>query len=203
MSQEVSRFQKQGRVKTIQGSILTPHHAGLRLVLNVNNMAGKTDDPIYKVFDKKWPRVKTEAKGWYNTRTGAHKLGAVLTTATQSDTWVIHLLVQDDKLQTDVESIKTALKEVYKTAKSEQASVHVSTMTTKTVPELNALLTSELVEKGISVSFYDEGLPEGKAVSQSEETVAPISSPTVSAAPTVVKAAPAKKSPKKSFSRAE
>ena len=159
MSQESEKknlFQPQGRVKVIQGSILTPHDAGLRFVLNVNNLVGKAESPLYPIFDKKWPRVKSEAKGWYNNRTGAYKLGAVNTTAVQSDTWVVHLLCQDAELTTSADGLKACLKEVCKMAKSERASVHVSTLLTDVVPELTELLQKELVEQGISVSFYEE-----------------------------------------------
>ena len=73
-----NRFQQAGRVKIVQGSILTPQDGGLRFVLNLNNMAGKAESPLYPIFEKKWPKVKQEAKGWFNTRTGAYKLGAVI-----------------------------------------------------------------------------------------------------------------------------
>jgi hypothetical protein len=149
-------FQQPGRVKVIQGSILTPHDAGLRFVLNVNNLAGKAESPLYPLFEKKWARVKQEAKGWYNTRTSAYKLGAVNSTATQSDTWVMHLLCQDEELQTDAKALQTCLKEICKMAKYERASVHVSTLLTDAVPELTDLLQKELVENGISVSYYEE-----------------------------------------------
>ena len=177
-------FQQLGRVKVIQGSILSPQNAGLRFVLNVNNMAGKAESPLYPVFDKKWPKVKQEAKGWFNTRTGAYKLGAVNTTAVQSDTWIVHLLCQDDKLQTDVKALAVCLKEVCKMAKYERATVHVSNILSDAVPEVNALLTTELVNQGVAVCFYQEPGYEPKPVEVAEE-----------AEPMEVKK-PVKKSPK-------
>lgn len=156
MTEEKNRFQQQGRVKLIKGSILAPENAGLRFVLNVNNMVGKAESPMYPLFDKKWKKVKEEAKGWYNTRTGAYKLGAVNTTAVQSDTWVIHMLCQDDELKTSPEALAKCLDEVCKSAKYERATVHVSTLLTTAVPELQDLLTKHLVEKGVSVYFYEE-----------------------------------------------
>jgi hypothetical protein len=151
-----NKFQPQGRVKVVQGSILAPENAGLRFVLNVANMKGEVKSPLYPLFEKKWPTVKREVKGWFNTRTGAYKLGAVNTTAVQSDTWVLNMLCQDDKFETSADAVKTCLKEVCKMAKSEKATVHVSTMLTDDVPELTGLLTSELVENGVSVYFYEE-----------------------------------------------
>ena len=156
MTDTKNKFQLQGRVKVVKGSILAPENAGLRFVLNVANMVGKQESPLYPLFEKKWPTVKKEVKGWFNTRTGSYKLGAVNTTAVQSDTWVLNLLCQDAELATQADAVKTCLKEVCKMAKYERATVHVSTLLTDAIPELQDLLTSELVEQGVSVYFYEE-----------------------------------------------
>lgn len=152
-----SPFQTPGRTKIIKGSILAPENAGLRFVLSVNNLAGKPDNnPLYPVFEKKWKKVREEARGWYATKTGAYKLGAVSTTAVQSDTWVIHMLAQDEEFRTDEAALEKCLEEVRKMAKYEKATVHVSTLLTDAVPELMGLLNSELVAWGVSVYFYEE-----------------------------------------------
>lgn len=154
---KLNRFQTPGKTKIIKGSILAPHNAGLRFVLSVNNLAGKPDGhPLYPLFEKKWKKVREEARGWYATKTGAYKLGAVNTTAVQSDTWVLHLLAQDEQLKTDEVSLGKCLKEVCKMAKYERATVHVSTLLTDAVPEMMGLLNTELVEQGVSVFFYEE-----------------------------------------------
>lgn len=153
----VNLFKVQGRVKVIKGTILAPENAGLRFVLSVNNMSGKADgNPLYPVFDKKWKKVKEEARGWYATKTGAYKLGATHTTAVQSDTWVIHMLCQDDQLKTDVTALGECLKKVCDSAKYEKATVHVSTLLTNAVPELSDLLNKHLVSNGVSVYYYEE-----------------------------------------------
>ena len=151
-----SQFQVKGAVKNIKGSILTPHHAGLRFILSLNNMAGKPESPLYPVFEKKWRKVREEARGWYTNKTGAYKLGAINTTAVQSDTWVIHMLCQDDQLKTDVGAVETCLQAVCKLAKYEKATVHVSSLLTDAIPELDKLLQSELISQGVSVCFYQE-----------------------------------------------
>jgi hypothetical protein len=153
---EKNKFQPAGRVKVVQGSILAPENAGLRFVLNVANMGGKAESPLYPLFEKKWPKVKQEVRGWFNTRTGAYKLGAVNNVAVQSDTWVLSLLVQDEEFKTDEKALAASLKEVAKMAKYERATVHVSTLLTQAVPEILDLLNTELVEQGVSVSFYEE-----------------------------------------------
>jgi hypothetical protein len=153
---KVNRFQVKGKTKFIKGSILTPEGGGLRFVLNVVNMTGKAEGALYPIFDKKWKKVREETRGWYATKTGAYKLGATSTTAVQSDVWVTHLLCQDEKLATDVKALEECLKSVCKSALYEKATVHVSTVLTAAVPELEALLGTCLVDKGVSVSFYQE-----------------------------------------------
>ena len=155
--QEVSKFQPAGKVKVVKGSILSPENAGLRFVLSFTNTLGKTDgNPLYPVFDKKWKKVKEEAKGWFATKTGAYKLGATNTTAVQSDTWVIHMLCQDDTLKVDATALTECLKKVAASAKYEKASVHVSSLLLNLVPEMSQLLNDHLVKAGVSVLYYEE-----------------------------------------------
>ena len=149
-------FQPQGRVKVIQGSIVAPQNAGLRFVLNVANMVGKAEGPMYQLFEKKWPTVKREVRGWFTTRDGKYKLGAVHTLAVQSDTWVVSLLCQDEELSTSDDALRVCLKEVCKSAKYEKATVHVSNKLVEALPALQELLTEELVTQGVSVNFYEE-----------------------------------------------
>lgn len=156
MTQEKNRFQVQGKVKLIKGSILTPENAGLRFVLNINNMLGKAESPLYPLFDKKWKKVREEARGWYTNKTGAYKLGAVNTTAVQSDVWVIHMLCQDEELKVDVAAVAECLKKVAASAKYEKATVHVSTLLADVIPTLQELLNTQLVEQGVSVYYYQE-----------------------------------------------
>lgn len=154
---EQSNFQQQGRTKLIKGTILAPENAGLRFVLSINNLAGDTEDnPLYPIFEKKWRKVKTEARGWFATKTGAYKLGAINTTAVQSDTWVIHLLCQDENKNTDVAALEKCLKEVCKLAKYEKATLHVSNLLVTAVPEIKEQITKQLLNHGVSTYFYEE-----------------------------------------------
>ena len=153
----MNKFQPQGKVKVIKGSILAPENAGLRFVLSLNNLSGKIDDNrLYKIFDKKWKKVKEEARGWYATKTGAYKLGALNVTAVQSDTWVIHMLCQDESLTTSVSALENCLKQVCAKAKYEKASVHVSSILVEEIPELKDLLTKLIVAEGVNLLIYTE-----------------------------------------------
>jgi hypothetical protein len=76
--------------------------------------------------------------------------------ATQSDVWIIPMLVQDEDLKTDVKALETCLKAVCASAKYERASIHVSSVLTDAIPELTSLITTHLVEEGVSVCYYQE-----------------------------------------------
>lgn len=153
----VNKFQTAGRTKQIKGSILFPENAGLRFILSVNNTQGKAEgNPLLPIFDKKWKKVREESRGWFATKTGAYKVGAINTTAVQSDTWVIHMLCQGDDLQVDVKGLEACLVKVAASAKYEKATVHVSTVLTDNIPELADLLTEHLLKEGVSVYFYQE-----------------------------------------------
>lgn len=153
----MNKFQPQGKTKLIKGSILAPENAGLRFVLSINNTLGKVEgNPLLPLFDKKWKQVRQETKGWYANKTGAYKLGAINTTAVQSDTWVIHMLCQGDDLSVNAKGLEDCLKKVAASAKYEKATVHVSTVLTDAIPELSPLLTKYLVEDGVSVYLYEE-----------------------------------------------
>jgi hypothetical protein len=152
------KFKVLGKTKVIKSSILNPHNAGLRFVLSINNLAGAPEgNPLLPLFDKKWKKVREESRGWFATKTGAYKLGAINTTAVQSDTWVIHMLCQDNDLNFSESGMKDCLKAVAKLAKYEKATVHVSHNLTSNLPIVfTGLLESELLSQGISVFFYEE-----------------------------------------------
>jgi len=156
MENVMNRFLPKGRTKTIKGTIIAPENAGLRFVLSLNNIEGKPENPLFPIFDKKWRQVRADSRGWYTTRTGAYKLGAINTTAVQSDTWVIHMLCQDKELEIDLPGLEVCLKKTCDLAKYEKASVHVSSITAEAIPELKELLTKYMIDQGVNVYFYEE-----------------------------------------------
>lgn len=153
---DMNRFQTQGKTKIIKGTILAPENAGLRFVLSVNNMAGIPENPLFPIFEKKWRQVKQESRGWFATKTGAYKLGAINTTAVQSDTWVLHMLCQTENLQTDLSALEVCLKKINDMAKYEKASIHVSMLLVNLIPELSELLQKQMIQSGTSVYYYEE-----------------------------------------------
>ncbi len=147
---------KKGKSKSIKGSVLMPHYAGLRFVLNFASMNGDADGGLYNVFAKKWSKVREAVKGWYASKDGKYKLGAVNHTAVQSDLWVVHLLVKGEDGSIKDEVVEHALKEVAKQADYEHASVHISELLVQEFPNLKKLAETQLIDKGIDVSYYDE-----------------------------------------------
>ena len=153
----MNNFQNAGKVRNIKGSVLNPHDAGLRFILSVTSLSGKNDNhPLYPLFDKKWKQVKQDAKGWFTNKTGTYKFGATSVTAVQSDTWVIHMLCQDESLNVNSTALVDCLKKVCESAKYEKASVHVSSLLCEFIPDLNNLISEHIVKSGVSVLYYDE-----------------------------------------------
>jgi len=155
MENTANKFAPKGRTKIVQGTILTPELAGLRLVLVPCSVSGKPDTDLYGVLDRKWKAAKVELKGWFATHID-FKLGNLHTTATQSDTWCIHALCMDKDNQVDEKALVSCIKKLADMAKYEKASVHVSTLVTDAIPSITDLLTTQLLDKGINVYFYKE-----------------------------------------------
>lgn len=150
-----NKFVTHGKTKLVNGSILMPELGNLRLLVVPSSETGKPDGELYTLLEKKWKSAKAEFKGWY-----AHhmdfKLGSVHTTAVQSDTWLLHCLCINKKGEVDTAALAACVKKVAAMAKYERGSVHVSTLVTDQMPEIMDLMNSEMIEKGISVYFYQE-----------------------------------------------
>jgi hypothetical protein len=164
--ENVNKFQVKGTVKVIKGTIVMPEAGGLKFILSPINMAGKPEgNPLLPVFDKKWSKVRADARSTYASKTGAYKLGTGFTStlAVQSDVWVIHCLCQDENMKTDLKSLEECLKKVAASAIYEKASLHVSSVLITAIPELPDMLTKFCVEKGVSVLYYQEPQEDSKA----------------------------------------
>lgn len=152
---EPNKFVTHGKTKVINGSILSPELGSLRLVLAPCSEDGKPASELHKLLGKKWKSVAVDLKGWYSEHIG-FKLGATKNTAVQSDTWVIHCLCYDKDNKLDEKALAACVKKLEDMAKYEKASVHVSTLTAASMPGLADMLSKQLVEKGISVYYYEE-----------------------------------------------
>ena len=150
-----NKFVTLGKLKTLNKTILVPENAGLRLILSCCNMSGHAESPLINLLDKKWGKVKAEVKGWFATRQG-FTLGNVNATAVQSDTWVVHMLCQNNKEEVDAKALNNCLKKALEMARYEKATIHVSSLLLEQLPSLKDLLETTFVSNGISVCVYNE-----------------------------------------------
>ncbi len=152
---DVSKFQKKGKFKAVKGSIITPEHAGLRLIINFIDAKGGSEENLLPLLEKKWKKVKESAKGWYASRNN-FKLGEISTVAVQSDTWIINCLCQGEDLTVNPKDLESCLKKVLTMAKDEKASIHVSNILTTNFKDLEPMLVNLFLNQGINVSLYEE-----------------------------------------------
>lgn len=143
------------KVREINDSIIATQNAGLRFVLNVANKKCDLDYKILSIFEKKWKNIKGDLKTWFSNQ-AIYKLGNIQTLAVQSDTWIVHMLCQDENKKTDKNSLAKCLKSVSDLAKYEQASVHISSKLFEDIPELKECIDSNFIKKGISVYLYKD-----------------------------------------------
>jgi len=150
-----NKFVTNGKTKLVQGSILTPEGSSLRFVFVPCSESGVGEDALHGLLSRKWKQAKAELKGWYSHHVN-FKLGNIKDTAVQSDTWLVHCLVADKTGKVNDKALASCVKKVADLAKFERASVHVSTLVTEDMPQLLPLLQTEMIEKGITVLFYEE-----------------------------------------------
>lgn len=153
--EQVKMFATLGKTKVIKGTILTPEMAGLRMIVTAAPESGKPEDELYTLLDKKWKNAKAEFKGWYQHHIN-FKLGNIHETAVQSDTWIMHCLFVNKKGEVDAKALESCLKKLCEKAKFEKASVHVAKVLTQQVPDLEKLMKEYLLDKGVSVYYYEE-----------------------------------------------
>lgn len=151
----MNKFNVQGKAKQVSASVLNPLNAGLRFIINVCAQSGKYDSPLDTLLSKRWVKVREDYKGWYATQHN-FKPGLLNTTAVSSDTWVVNMLVKDKDNNVSDVALKTAAKKLSDLSKYEHASVHVSNLLVKEMPELMDLLKTHLLDEGVNVYFYEE-----------------------------------------------
>ena len=150
-----NKFVTHGKTKLVQGTILTPELGNLRLILVPSSEKGDGGSDLYNLLSRKWKQARAELKGWYSNHID-FKLGNIQSTAVQSDTWVVHCLFEDKNGKVNEKALASCVKKLADLAKYEKASVHVSTLTTSALPQLSPLLVTNMIEKGITVYFYEE-----------------------------------------------
>jgi hypothetical protein len=154
----MSTFYNKAKWKKLTGTVLIPEVVGLCMVLNVADETGTPTGPMYKLFDKKWKSVKASVRGWFVSQPGMFKLGKIHDVAVQSDVWIMTLLCLDKEGKLNSKGLETCLKELVKSAKYENATIHVSELLLNEIPELEEALNEHLVKQGVSVYSYSGDL---------------------------------------------
>lgn len=150
----MNKFVLPGKVKQAKSSIITPEDAGLRFVITLCSDDGSFDTPLQTTLNKRWARVRQDYKGWYAERSN-FKLGNILTSAVNSDTWVVHMLCLGKDNQLDDKAMTSCMKKLSDTAKYENASIHLSKELTDAFPKLAELLKDYITVNGINLYFYN------------------------------------------------
>ena len=150
-----NKFAPQGKEKVITGSsIVNPYSGSLGLVLLASSIDGKPESKVYNLLSKKWPKVTAELKGWHQSQIN-WKLGAIQSTACQSDVWCMHMLCLDKDRNLDENALENCLLKVKTEAISNKASIHVSSLLVEDIPILPKML-QPFLERGINLFLYEE-----------------------------------------------
>lgn len=162
----MNKFTIPGKFKQVNGTILAPENAGLRVILNVCGISGKFESEANQLLAKKWMKAKTGYKEWFASQQN-FKLGTFNTTSVASDIWIVNLLLKDtndqidDKLSAKIGKnnetlLELAIRKFAEYIKYERASVHVPISVIKEIPTLTDLLKKHLVDEGIHTYLYHE-----------------------------------------------
>jgi hypothetical protein len=150
-----SRFVVKGRSKVVNGSVLNPENAGLRVIVNFVGLDGSFNAALDKALTNKWLNVRKANYEWYSNQF-QFKAGNINTTAVASDVFVCNVLARGKDGKIDPKALTIGIKKLADYAKYEKASVHVSSLLSDEVPELAAMLTASLVEAGVNVYYYQD-----------------------------------------------
>lgn len=153
---KTDKFKRVGKLKNSEGTVINPEAGGLKIILSFSNLNGNSDGPLFDVLGKKWKQVSKENRMWYINKTGSYKLGAVLSTAVQSDVWVVHMLCQKKDMSVDESALEQCIKQLLILAKSNKASFHVSSILLDIHPKLKDLITDLILDEGFDITIYKD-----------------------------------------------
>jgi len=149
---QFNKFQVQGRVKEVDGSILAPVNSGLKMIIAVCSQTGEYESPFYNMLIKRYSKVRDDYRSLFINQN--IKLGTIHSTATNSETWVMQLVCLDKNNKLDKKSLEDCITKLLDSAKYEKASLHVSDLLFKDVPSIKKLLMSKSPEAGVNLYIY-------------------------------------------------
>lgn len=150
----MNKFIRLGTVKEVDGSVLAPVNAGLKMILTACSQSGEYESPLYNMLVKRYSKVKDDYRSLFINQN--IKLGELHTTAANSETWIMQAVCMDKKNKLDKMALETCLKKLIDSAKYEHASLHISDLLYKDVPALKKMLPALTTEAGVNLYVYKE-----------------------------------------------
>ena len=154
MNKPQNRFITPGKERLIKASALNPVNSGLKLLINTVGQNGKYEHPFDKELTKKWAKAREDYKMAYVSNQN-FKMGSIVESAVSSDCWIAQLVVRDKEDKLDEKGLETAVKNLARLAKAEQASIHCSSKLFEALPRLKELVLEEVVSQGTNLYVYD------------------------------------------------
>lgn len=151
----MNKFAPVGVVKEVVGSITTPEHARLAIILLPSSINEERVSDVQKKVIARWMKVKQDYRERFVI---GHdfKLGVNIFTPVASDIWICQALCLNDKGRMEKEALKTSVKNLVDTAKYERAHIHVSNLSLAAHPTLKKALGPAAVEAGLNLYCYTD-----------------------------------------------
>lgn len=166
-----SKFTIPGRLKYISGDALIPESGGHRLIIHCCNSIGAWGRGFVLALSKRWKKPEEEYRKWHRSQAN-FKLGEIQVVDVQSDTAVINMIAQvgiykkDDQIPLRYEALETCLDKVGELALQTGSSIHAprfgAGLAGGNWGEIEPIIVSKLIKRGINVTIYDLNGPEEK-----------------------------------------
>lgn len=150
----------------VTGDATAPSGAGAKVIVHVCNDVGGWGRGFVLAVSKRWPEPEARYREWF--RTGGpppFELGQVQFVEVEPELWIANLIGQHDTRSQNgrppvrYEAIGTGLARVRDFARAHSTSVHMPRIGAGLAggrwEEIEALVTAELVDHGVSVTVYD------------------------------------------------
>ena len=156
-----------GVLKFVKGDATLPQGSNMRIILQIVNDIGAYGAGFSGALSKRYPSVESRYKGWWRERYGKLKLGEIQEVQVASDIIVINMISQhgliskDNPKPFDPDALKVCLGEVYKLIGGQKfnAAIHMPRIGCGlgggTWEEVEEIVQTELIDKGINVIVYD------------------------------------------------
>lgn len=150
---DVKRFIQKGKFRQAKGSIVLPETSSLSFIINPIDTVSSFKTKTNTVLSSKWRKIREDGKAWWANRTGFAP-GELITTAVQSNVWVVTVVLFDEKGDLIKDAVEKAFKKIAKLAKDEQASLHADSSLTE-LDTVSTLADKHFLSEGLNVYLYN------------------------------------------------